>query len=251
MAWCSCASALSPGTAGWANQGMTTLQIPTPSVPAVRPEVPVVVLFGCPGAGKGTLADILVNEHQFAHLSTGAAMRAWADGPLPDQSALKAAMARGDYGSDDLAARIVGDAIRDLSPQTPAVILDGFPRNLSQYAVWRAGGGSGRRGLGVLLDLDEEVAVARITCRGTCPIDGTPIAGASAPCPHCGTAAERRADDCEVGTVRRRFAAYREMVLPILDAWRRDGLKLVRFDAGGPIEDLTPFAADVAGAIVD
>ncbi len=103
----------------------------------------------------------------------------------------------------------------------------------------------------MLLDLDEEVAVARITCRGTCPIDGTPIAGASAPCPHCGTAAERRADDCEVGTVRRRFAAYREMVLPILDAWGRDGLKLIRFDAGGPIEGLTPFAAEVAGAIVD
>ena len=227
---------------------MTTLEIPTISNPAVRPEVPVVVLFGCPGAGKGTLADILVNDHAFAHLSTGAAMRAWADGPLPDQMALKAAMARGDYGSDDLAARIVRAAIGDLSPQTPAVILDGFPRNLPQYAVWRAGGGSG---LGVLLDLDEEVAVARITCRGTCPIDGTPIAGASAPCPHCGTAAERRADDCEVGTVRRRFAAYREMVLPILDAWRRDGLRLVRFDAGGPIENLTPFAADVAGAIVD
>lgn len=227
---------------------MTTLEIPTISAPAVRPEVPVVVLFGCPGAGKGTLADILVNEHGFAHLSTGVAMRAWADGPLPEQSALKAAMARGDYGSDDLAARIVGDAIGDLSAQTPAVILDGFPRNLSQYAVWRAGGGSG---LGVLLDLDEEVAVARITCRGTCPIDGTPIAGASAPCPHCGTAAERRADDCEVGTVRRRFAAYREMVLPILDAWRRDGLQLVPFDASGPIENLTPFAAEVAGAIVD
>lgn len=227
---------------------MTILEIPTTSVPAVRPEVPVVVLFGCPGAGKGTLADILVSEHEFAHLSTGAAMRAWADGPLPDQSALKAAMARGDYGSDDLAARIVGDAIRDLSPQTPAVILDGFPRNSSQYAVWRAGGGSG---LGVLLDLDEDVAVARITCRGTCPIDGTPIAGASAPCPHCGTAAERRADDCEVGTVRRRFAAYREMVLPILEAWHRDGLELVRFDASGPIQNLTPFAAHLAGAIVD
>lgn len=251
MAGCTCASALSPDEGRWPNHGMTTLEIPTMSVPAVRPDVPVVVLFGCPGAGKGTLADILVNEHGFAHLSTGAAMRAWADGPLPDQMALKAAMARGDYGSDDLAARIVGDAIGDLSAHTPAVILDGFPRNLSQYAVWRAGGGSGRRGLGVLLDLDEEVAVARITCRGTCPIDGTPIAGANAPCPHCGTAAERRVDDCEVGTVRRRFAAYREMVLPILDAWDRDGLRLIRFDAGGPIEDLTPFAAEVASEIVD
>lgn len=235
---------------------MTTLEIPTTSAPAVRPDVPVVVLFGCPGAGKGTLADILVNEHGFAHLSTGAAMRAWADGPLPDQMALKAAMARGDYGTDALAARIVGDAIADLAPGTPAVILDGFPRNLAQYAVWRAGGGSGgsgrkgQGGLGVLLDLDEEVAVARITCRGTCPIDGTPIAGANAPCPHCGTAAERRTDDCEVGTVRRRFAAYREMVLPILDAWGRDGLELVRFDASGPIENLAPFAAEVAGSIV-
>ena len=41
------------------------------------------------------------------------------------------------------------------------------------------------------------------------------------------------------------------MVLPILDAWRRDGLQLVRFDASGPIENLTPFAAEVAREIVD
>ncbi|MEO6206701.1 MAG: nucleoside monophosphate kinase [Candidatus Limnocylindrales bacterium] len=232
---------------------MTTLQRLTASFPTVRPDVPVVVLFGCPGAGKGTLADILVSDHGFAHLSTGVAMRAWADGPLPDQVAVRAAMARGDYGSDDLAARIVRDTIGHLPSQTPAVILDGFPRNLAQYRVWRGSGGSDRGGrsvLGVLLDLDEDVAVARITCRGTCPIDGTPIAGASAPCPHCGTTAERRTDDCEVGSVRRRFAAYREMVLPILDAWGRDGLELIRFDAGGPIEGLTPFAAQVAGTIV-
>ena len=219
---------------------------PTIDAPSRSLDIPVLVLFGCPGAGKGTLADILVTDHGFAHLSTGAAMRAWADGPSPEQQALKAAMVRGDYGSDELAARIVADTIAGLAPGTPAVILDGFPRNVPQYASWRAGGGTGS---GLLLDLDESVAISRITCRGTCPVDGTPIVGADAPCPHCGTPARQRADDCEIETVRRRFAAYREMVLPILDAWRADGLPLRRFDADCPIEALAPLATEVAETI--
>lgn len=212
-----------------------------------RVPAPVVVLFGCPGAGKGTLADILVSTHGFAHLSTGAAMRAWADGPSDEQIALKAAMTRGDYGSDDLAARIVRDTITGLAAETPAVILDGFPRNRAQYDVWRGGDGEG---LGVLLELGEDVAIERIHDRGTCPVDGTPVAGPTATCPHCGTPAVRRVDDGEVETVRRRFAAYRAQVLPIVDAWQNDGLELVRFDARGPIEALTPFAEDLAGRIV-
>jgi adenylate kinase len=226
---------------------MNSLSAPTVDAPTRSLAIPVLVLFGCPGAGKGTLADILVSDHGFAHLSTGAAMRAWADGPSAEQQALKAAMTRGDYGSDELAARIVADTIAGLAPETPAVILDGFPRNVQQYASWRTGGGSGS---GLLLDLDESVAISRITCRGTCPVDGTPIVGANAPCPHCGTPARQRADDCEIETVRRRFAAYREMVLPILDAWRGDGLPLRRFDADCPIDDLTPLAAEVARDIV-
>jgi adenylate kinase len=222
---------------------MNSLSAPAAEVSARPLDLPVLVLFGCPGAGKGTLADLLVSDHGFAHLSTGAAMRAWADGPSAEQQELKAAMARGDYGSDELAARIVAETIDGLAPGTPAVILDGFPRNLAQYTSWRAGGG---RGVGLLLDLDESVAIARITSRGTCPVDGTPIVGANAPCPHCGTPARQRADDCEIETVRRRFAAYREMVLPILDAWRADGLPMHRFDADCPIEALVPLAAEVA-----
>jgi len=224
------------------------MTVSRPAAPIVgRPAIPVVVLFGCPGAGKGTLADILVSTYEFAHLSTGAAMRAWADGPSVEQVALKAAMAHGDYGSDDLAARIVRETIAGLAPDTAAVILDGFPRNRAQYDVWRTGGGDG---LGVLLELGEDVAIARINDRGTCPVDGTPVAGTTADCPHCGTPAARRVDDCEVETIRRRFAAYRASVLPIVDAWQRDGMELVRFDARGPIEALTPFAGELAGHIV-
>ena len=96
----------------------------------------------------------------------------------------------------------------------------------------------------------EDVAIARIHDRGTCPLDGTPVAGATAACPHCGTPAVRRVDDAEIDTIRRRFAAYRASVLPIVDAWERDGLELLRFDARGPIEALDPFAGELAGRIL-
>jgi adenylate kinase len=208
--------------------------------------IPILVLFGCPGAGKGTLAGFLAERHGFAHLSTGAAMRAWAEGPAPEQRALKAGMARGEYGSDDLAVRIVADTIAGLAPGTPAVILDGFPRNAAQYATWRASGGTG---LAVLLDLDEEVAVQRIAGRGTCPVDGAPAPRVGDPCPVCATPTERRADDAAMETIRCRFRAYREMVLPILDAWRADGLPFRSFDADCPLEALAALAPELADAV--
>jgi adenylate kinase len=224
----------------------TTFATAAPPAAMTGTDIPILVLFGCPGAGKGTLAGILAERHGFAHLSTGAAMRAWAEGPSEEQRALKAAMTRGDYGSDELAVRIVADTIGGLAPGTPAVILDGFPRNAAQYAAWRAGGGTG---LAVLLELDESLAVARIAGRGTCPVDGAPAPRIGDPCPTCGTATQRRTDDGAIDTVRRRFAAYREMVLPILDAWRADGLPLRTFAADGPIEALDRLASGIAGAI--
>lgn len=208
--------------------------------------IPVLVLFGCPGAGKGTLAGFLVERHGFAHLSTGAAMRAWAEGPSPEQQALRDDMARGIYASDALAARIVTDTIDGLPGSTPAVILDGYPRNLAQLAAWRATGATGEA---LLLDLDESVALARITDRGTCPVDGMGFPGVGLPCRVCGTPTVQRTDDCELATVQRRFETYRATVLPILDAWRADGLPLRVFDADCSLDALAALADEVASAL--
>jgi adenylate kinase len=209
-------------------------------------QLPVLVLFGCPGAGKGSLARFLVERHGFAHLSTGAAMRAWADGPSMEQHALRDDMSRGIYASDALAARIVGETIAKLPACTPAVILDGYPRNPAQFDAWRSTGGSGT---GLVLELPESVAVARITERGTCPRDGMGFPGVGLPCLVCGTLTVRRQDDGEVETVRRRFATYRETVLPVLDAWRRAGLPLRVVDADRPFESLVTLADTVARSI--
>lgn len=213
----------------------------------VTSQIPVLALFGCPGAGKGSLARFLVERHAFAHLSTGAAMRAWADGPSAEQQALRDAMAKGIYASDALAARIVTETIAALPATTPAVILDGYPRNPAQFAAWRATGGSG---FGLVLDLNESIALARITERGTCPKDGMGFPGVGLPCQVCGTPTVRRTDDGELETVRRRFATYRETVLPILDAWRAETLPLRVVDADRPFDSLVRLADEVAGSLV-
>ncbi len=211
--------------------------------------VPVLVVFGCPGAGKGSLAGFLAEDHGFAHLSTGAMMRAWATaGDSPEQLKLRAGLKVGQYGSDELAAKIVFETIAGLPGGTPAVILDGYPRNPAQLDAWRSAGGGGQA---VVIEVDEDVAVARITDRGTCPLDGTGYRGVGLPCPRCGTPTVRRNDDKEVATIRDRFVRFRSDVLPVIEAWTRAGLPIERIDGDISLEDLRDIADWVAYDVLE
>jgi len=205
--------------------------------------VPVLVLFGAPGAGKGSLAAYLADDFGFAHLSTGAALRAWADGSTPERAALAADLAAGKFCSDEMAARIVAETVSALPAATPAVIFDGYPRNPSQFAAWRASGGTGRA---ILLGIDEAIAIARIEERGTCPADGTGSPGVGRPCPRCGTPTVRRADDAAIETIKARFETYRTLTAPVLEAWRVAGLAIEEIDGDISLEDLRLVAARIA-----
>ena len=206
--------------------------------------IPVLVLFGAPGAGKGSLALYLAQDHGFVPLSTGAAMRAWAAaGEDPERLAMRAQLAAGHYFSDELAAQVVAQALAALPPDTPAVIFDGYPRSPAQFTAWRAGGGTG---VALVLEVDEAVALARIADRGTCPLDGTGFPGVGNPCPRCGTPTVKRSDDEEVATVKSRFAAYRTRVLPVIAAWEEAGLPISHLDGDISLEQLHRLADGVA-----
>ena len=126
------------------------------------------VLFGRPASGKGTLAQRL-SEANFRACSTGQAMREWAAGPSPEQQALRATMAAGGYGSDELAVRIVREFITNLPGDVSGVILDGFPRDLRQLDAWLAAPVD--HGIGVLVDTPADVCRDRVFSRlvcGTC-----------------------------------------------------------------------------------
>jgi len=198
------------------------------------------VFFGRPASGKGTLAQQLAEQEGYRPCSTGQAMREWADGPGPEQVALRATMAAGGYGSDALAVRIVREFIADVPPDVSGVILDGFPRDRAQLDAWLSG--SGDHGIAVEVDTPEEVCRRRVLGRMVCGACGWTDHEPATACERCGTALERRLDDADAAAFERRLHDHASRVAPLVDAWQAAGLPLVRLDgtrtADALVEDL-------------
>ncbi len=90
----------------------------------------IIILFGPPGAGKGTQAQILVDKHNLKQLSTGDMLReAITEGSELGKIA-SSIMDRGELVSDDIILSMIKEKLRKSS--NDGFILDGFPRNLEQ-----------------------------------------------------------------------------------------------------------------------
>lgn len=192
-------------------------------MPAQLPPLPpTLVLFGRPGSGKGTLAQLLVARHGFNQISTGQAMRTWSEGPRPEQKALKATLARGEFGSDELAAQIVAEAMTGMPPTSRGVILDGFPRTAPQLNAFLAGRLPDTL-IAVEVEVPPEVCIERLSQRYSCPVDGWSRRGPGS-CSQCGGSTVRRPEDGDAGAIAKRLEAFERLVGPVRDAWRRSGL---------------------------
>jgi adenylate kinase family enzyme len=199
------------------------------------------VLFGRPASGKGTLSQHLSDACGYRACSTGQAMRAWAAGPSAEQAALRATMARGDYGSDELAVRIVRTFIDTLPDHVPGVILDGFPRDLAQLTSWLAIPAD--HGAAIVVDTPAGVCRHRVLGRMICPACGWTDHQPETTCLRCGTALQRRTDDRDEAAFARRLHDYDTRVVPIIEAWSHAGLPIRRIDGTLDEDELTLEAA--------
>mmetsp|Transcript_1197 Transcript_1197/g.1312 ORF Transcript_1197/g.1312 Transcript_1197/m.1312 type:complete len:307 (+) Transcript_1197:23-943(+) len=91
----------------------------------------IVILFGAPGAGKGTQAPKIVSELGIPQLSTGDMLRAAVRAGTEVGLKAKALMAAGELVSDDVVVGIIRDRIAEADCSN-GFILDGFPRTLAQ-----------------------------------------------------------------------------------------------------------------------
>lgn len=193
-----------------------------------------VVLLGPPGVGKGTQADLIVQEIGACHLSTGdifrAAIAAGIDKATPAMRQALVEMQRGALVPDDLVVEIVRERVRCLTC-TQGFLLDGFPRTRSQAEALEGMLAQ----CGVKLDAaiaylaDDAEIVSRISgrrvcraCKATFNLEMSPTRVAGV-CDKCGGQLYQRDDD-KPEVVRNRLATYHATANPVLDFYRSRGL---------------------------
>jgi len=177
------------------------------------------ILFGPPGAGKGTQAARLKEKHGLAHLSTGDMLRAAVAAKTPVGQEAEAIMAAGKLVSDELICNVVAERI-DEPDCAAGFILDGFPRTLAQAEALDAMLASKGKAIDVVIELtaDEAELIRRIEGRAA------ETGGA-------------RADD-NVETLKKRLDVYHAQTAPVLPFYRDKGL-LVSIDGMQSMDAVT------------
>ena len=195
------------------------------------------IMFGPPGAGKGTQADILGRRYGIKKISTGDALRDVIRSGSELGEQVKALMDEGKFVPNEIVTEIIRDRIS--SPDCAnGFILDGFPRNLEQ-AEELVGMGV-RVNKALLINVPDEVLVDRVQGRVMCDKCGASFHLKNNPpavegvCDKCGGHLQARHDD-RPETVRARLKVYHEQTDPVVDFYRDRGV-LSEIDGTASIE---------------
>jgi len=208
----------------------------------------IIVLFGKPGAGKGTQAPLLAAALGVPTLATGdelrAAIRAGTD--LGRQA--KSYMDRGDLVPDSVILGIMKQALSE--PRAGAgVLLDGVVRTVPQAeGLAQVCAELGKKVDAVLaFDIDDDEIVQRLAGRTVCESCQAPYTGREpgSKCDKDGGTLVRRKDD-EPDAIRNRLAVYEKQTAPVLKWYRAHGTRVAVIDAVGPVQDV---AARALGAL--
>jgi len=163
-----------------------------------------IILFGPPGAGKGTQAQRIVDRHGVVQLSTGDMLRAAIAAGSELGLQAKSLMDEGKLVPDDVIIGMIADRMNDEDCKN-GVILDGFPRTIAQAKALDAMFAAGHIQLDQVIEIqvDEAALVARIENRAAEPGDA------------------RSDDTAEV--LEQRLKVYHENTAPVLPYYRDKG----------------------------
>lgn len=194
-----------------------------------------IVLLGAPGAGKGTQAAKLVEEFATPHISTGDILRAAVKNQTELGKKAKGYMDAGDLVPDSLIIDLMDERLREPDCEK-GFILDGFPRTTAQAVALDDMLVRLERPLdaALLVDVDPEVIIKRLTERRCCKECGYIGTAADATCPKCGGEMYQRDDDNET-TVRNRLDVYAKSTSPLVDYYKGKGL-LKSVDGDRPVD---------------
>ena len=205
------------------------------------------LLYGAPGSGKGTQANVLRAHFGIPHIATGDMLRAEIQAGTELGRKAQPILAAGQYVSDDIMIGIVRNRLTQ-PDCAPGFIMDGFPRTVRQAeALDDLMAELGKRLDRVIyLKVPIEELLRRLSGRLVCPRCQRTYPPDTSACETDGGELAQREDD-KPEAVRPRIEIYLEKTVPVLDHYRGEGL-VSEIDGRGTIEEISRLVLAAASA---
>ena len=177
-----------------------------------------IVLFGKPGAGKGTQAEFLKEKYNLIHLSTGDIFRFNIKNNTKLGLLAKTFMDKGDLVPDEVTIQMLENEV-DQNPEAKGFLFDGFPRTLTQASALDAFLKTKNQEITatIALEADDEILVQRLLERGK---------------------TSGRPDDQDEEKIRNRYQEYNEKTAPLIGYYKNQN-KFYAVDGIGTVEQIT------------
>lgn len=173
-----------------------------------------IIIFGPPGAGKGTQADLIKKEYNIPHLSTGEIFRTAIENKTPLGKKVSSILDAGELVPDETVVDLVKEELKK-DKYKDGYILDGFPRTVTQAEAYDAFLQEQGKSLYafVLLRVPQDELVKRILSRG-----------------------EGRSDDTEE-KIKTRLEVFWNETLPVQEHYQEQGL-VEEIDGVGTVDEI-------------
>ena len=183
-----------------------------------------IVLFGKPGAGKGTQAEFLKQKYKLTHISTGDVFRFNLKNDTELGKQARVFMDAGDLVPDELTTKMLIDEVNK-HPDTNGVLFDGYPRTIAQAEALDAFLTSINSSVAatIALEADDEILVKRLLERGK---------------------TSGRIDDQDENKIRNRYEEYNEKTAPLMKYYK-DQNKFFAVNGIGSITEITERVSSV------
>jgi adenylate kinase len=187
-----------------------------------------IVLFGKPGAGKGTQAEFLKEKYNLTHLSTGDIFRYNIKNDTALGKLAKSFMDKGDLVPDEVTIQMLQSEV-DKNPNSAGFLFDGFPRTIAQAEALDRFLESKNQKITatVALEADDTILVTRLLERGK---------------------TSGRPDDQDEEKIRNRYEEYNQKTAPLKNYYNNQN-KFYSVDGIGSIEEVTQRLSQVIDSL--